>query len=333
MNRRMLVFCAALGLNLCGANAAGDVLPVFKDSFEEKTLSVACPPSLTGPVLDRYQISALPNVTIDAEEWRMAKRPVTSSSELITTGNQTEFFADAIGEYQLTYRAIAKEEFSACSTIMDLATNDTLVVELAWTGETADLDLFLHRAPVDTFLYWDEATTENVDLCYWRTCKTCIASYTDADYEQQCRTALEGVDSNPVLVWNPAENTANPRLDLDDIEGHGPEVINVRSPDPGIYRVAAHLWDLDGDIATRAQVRVLCRGDVIYTSQAVTLEEHGLTTDPTANDVWEVGDLVITEEAGQLNCSFQQFGNDECHRICPLDDANSSGCPIAACEL
>jgi len=333
MNRGALVLCAVFGLNLCGTNVAGGELPIFKDTFEDKIFSVVCPSSLTGPVLDRYQISALPNLTIDTEEWRMTKRPVTSSSQLITTGYQAEFFADAIGEYQLTYSALASEEFSTCSTSMDLGTDDLLVVELAWAGETADLDLFLHRAPIDTFHYWDEGTTENADLCYWRTCKTCTASYSDADYEQQCRTALEGVDSNPVLVWNPAKNTANPRLDLDDIEGRGPEVINIRLPDPGTYRVAVHLWDLGDDISTRAQLRVLCGGDAIYASQAVNLEEHGLKTDRTANDVWEVGDLVIIEEAGLLNCSFQQFGNDDCHRICTLDDANSSGCPLAVCEL
>ena len=54
----------------------------------------------------------------------MTTKPASSSAVLVeTSGQQAEFSRDVIGEYQLTYCAIANDEFSACSVDITIVDN------------------------------------------------------------------------------------------------------------------------------------------------------------------------------------------------------------------
>ena len=71
----------------------------------------------------------------------------------------------------------------------------------------------------------------------------------------------------------------NPKLDIDDTKGYGPENINIVKPSPGLYRIFVHYFDDYGTGNSGATVRVYLNGK----------------TKPE----WKFGPTVLTK-AGQL---------------------------------
>ena len=66
---------------------------------------------------------------------------------------------------------------------------------------------------------------------------------------------------NQEPVWfssDPVATGSNPRLDIDDTNGLGPENTNIDDPEPGTYRIAVHYWR--GSAPTRNTVRVFLNG-------------------------------------------------------------------------
>ena len=62
-----------------------------------------------------------------------------------------------------------------------------------------------------------------------------------------------------VLEWDTPGPADNPRLDLDDVEGHGPENINIDDPVTGHeYLVGVHYYDEAGWGRSQVHVRVYC---------------------------------------------------------------------------
>ena len=90
--------------------------------------------------------------------------------------------------------------------------------------------------------------------------------------------------SNGQPEWgDPAEFRDNPFLDVDDVDGFGPENINLEAPAPGTYRVLVHYWDSHGGRAPDATVEVLEFGQVVASYGPQHLGQ--------VDDVWEVADL------------------------------------------
>ncbi|MBI5485842.1 MAG: hypothetical protein HY905_00770 [Deltaproteobacteria bacterium] len=62
-----------------------------------------------------------------------------------------------------------------------------------------------------------------------------------------------------VLEWDAPGAEDNPRLDLDDVEGHGPENINIDEPVIGSeYLVGVHYYDEAGWGPSQVYVRIYC---------------------------------------------------------------------------
>jgi len=79
------------------------------------------------------------------------------------------------------------------------------------------------------------------------------------------------------------ENTNNPSLDIDDVNGWGPENIGVILPESGInYTVGIHYWDDHGYGTSLATVRVYWNGELIFESYVKEL---------VMNDYWVVGTI------------------------------------------
>jgi hypothetical protein len=137
-----------------------------------------------------------------------------------------------------------------------------LMIRLSW--DTDDTD-------VDSHLYYPGATFFDCDLdCHF---------------------------GNPSPDWGVQDDwTDDPFLDVDDVDGFGPEQTNVSEPQPGSYRFVAHYYDdtYDGSFpqGTNATVELLSYGTVVATFGPVNL--------PKRNWVWEVVDVVWPPQGGAL---------------------------------
>ena len=60
------------------------------------------------------------------------------------------------------------------------------------------------------------------------------------------------------LSWDAAGNDDDPRLDLDQTDGFGPENINIDLPPAATYRVGVHFFSDDGMGPAQVYVNVYC---------------------------------------------------------------------------
>ena len=102
------------------------------------------------------------------------------------------------------------------------------------------------------------------------------------------------------LSWDAAGSEDDPRMDIDDTEGHGPENINIDRPVEGnTYRVGVHYYDQARWGDSDAYVSVFC-GDIsinpVITYGPVTLRNGGAQN----GDFWRVADVRWD---GALGCT------------------------------
>jgi hypothetical protein len=166
------------------------------------------------------------------------------------------------------------------------------------------------------------------DDCFWRNCRVCNASYT-SNYEDECRDLIDSYNQDPNnsppprVEWTAPLSEDDPRLDLDDIQGNGPENLNVRTPLDGTYRVGVHYWDDDNFGDSVATVRIYCGGSLIKEFEPVLLRAVAGQEGNANSEFWEVGDLVWRDGT----CTLQEFGEPGCREICTRAEAENGGCP------
>jgi hypothetical protein len=123
---------------------------------------------------------------------------------------------------------IASGDTTDSKVDFDVIPGSRIHVQLTWDDPTNDQDLHLMKLP------------DAAELC---------------DQPWDCYFA----NKTPVWFSNDAEaEGSNPRLDIDDTNGLGPENTNIDDPEPGTYRVAIHYWR--GTAATRNTVRIFLNG-------------------------------------------------------------------------
>ena len=153
---------------------------------------------------------------------------------------------------------------------LDVVPLDDIRVELSWDGGFADLDLHLLET-TDTEM-WDPLG----DMHY------CNA------------------DTPP--DWGSAGPDDDPRLDVDDRGGYGPENINIYLPADGAYPVRVHYYATQGDLVVTARVVIWAEGEAIWEgTKALDWKQ-----------VWDVGQInwpdatfaasntPLTEASGQV---------------------------------
>ncbi|MCB9699871.1 MAG: choice-of-anchor D domain-containing protein [Alphaproteobacteria bacterium] len=185
-------------------------------------------------------------------DWSIARRP--SAADQAATPDPTDTPAttvrlDAAGTWEVQLVVTNEDGVPSVPTkcVIDAVPLDDLHVELSWGGPTSDLDLHL-------------------------------ADGTSGLFEVPGDTSF----CNPNPDWGTAGQSADdPRLDLDDDEGFGPENINVPAPAKGTYAVRVHLFDDVDDGAVTARVTVFTYGTAVWSGSQVMRR----------NEVWEVGQV------------------------------------------
>ncbi len=228
--------------------------------FAYPVAAIDCPGQLSPPAfasMDGFA-STDPNGQLPLTyAWSIASLPtdprgVPTSSGYLTSlsGPTTSLFVDAVGTYDVDLvvtNALGIASAPARCRI-DAIPDDDLVVELTWDTEQADLDL--HLALGDAPLFAEPGTA-----CW-------------------CSRTPE---------WSAAGSDDNPRLNLDDRAGRGPENISIPAPADGNYEIRVHYFDDHGDGAVTATIRVYLSSDPTPVFQASRLMSR--------NDVWDVGTI------------------------------------------
>lgn len=175
--------------------------------------------------------------------WTLLARPEGSHATLPEgDANRPGFVADLAGTYQAALTVTNDGGLTSlpCTVDLEALPRQALWVELSWALPGDDLDLHLLR-PGGTL--WTSGD------CHWQNC--------------QERALDWGVTGDAV---------DDPSLDLDDVEGTGPENINIQAPEPGTFSIWVHDHP-DSDVlqTNPAMVRVWLDG-VLAWSGTVDLE-------------------------------------------------------------
>lgn len=251
-------------------------------------IGLPTPPTLTCPEL--VETPPLTTVAILAEAiddgdslsymWELASREVGSSAGPPSPRNraETNFTPDIAGEYLLRVTVTDDDgEFATCETTVLAFSDEGLRVEMFWnTGGSTDMDL--HLAREEATHWFDEGGSD--DDCYYANCNA---------------------DDGDVLEWYAPGPDDNPRLDLDDTTGFGPENINIDEPRSGTYTIGVHAYSGRGDVT----VRVYCGGDRTFPRAEfgpVTLTSPG-GGGPTSR-FWRVAEVDIT---GPASCTIRDL--------------------------
>jgi hypothetical protein len=232
---------------------------------------VTCPETITTPPLRPVEVvaTAEDDGTIASWRWSTSARPDGSTAGDPSPRNAaaTEFTPDIAGVYELTVVATDDDGMTGtCTTRVEAGNVDGLRVEMFWdVGGSTDMDLHLL----------------NPDATRWTSDNDC--------YYGNCNTNRSGV---PILDWYGPDDEDDPRLDIDDTTGFGPENINITRPEPGTYRVGVH--NFDGAGPHGVTVNIYCGGSTTVprrTFGPVSLRGRGGSS---RNDFWRVADVNIT---------------------------------------
>jgi hypothetical protein len=188
---------------------------------------------LTGE--NSYDLNAPPQ-PISAWEWQMIEWPPGANpADFELTGITSPFLSlwlPLAGRYVARLKVTNQDDgvssgVSPTSDVEIFAVPDSRVhVELIWDHPNNDMDLHLTNADVS------DLVCKAPDDCFWDDCLLlCL------DPEADCRL--------PLPQWFggfPVYEGGNPRLDIDDTNGLGPENAVIDAPEPGRYRVYVHYY-------------------------------------------------------------------------------------------
>lgn len=185
----------------------------------------------------RCSLPGTPDTVIEAYEWTQSIRPQGSTAVLSsTTADRVELPTDVPGEYCTrlhVYDNTGVRSCEAAEVCFDVVPTEDLHIQLVWDHPDADLDLHVTR---------DDGAAFNHDTDVYFSNREPVGAPWSDDPEQ------------------------NPRLDVDDDGGYGPENTNVVHPAPSArFTVYVHYWraQTDGDPRTTATVRVFVYGQQV----------------------------------------------------------------------
>ena len=173
-------------------------------------------------------------------------------------------------------------------------------IQLVWDSATTDHDLHLvYASPIPA----SEGTAYHTTWdCYWKSCKTNCDQFSIRPCE------------NPTQWFPdfPAFEGPNPRLDIDDTFGLGPENINIDSPAEGLYKVYVHYYAIgsaEDSVRSYATLRIYGNGLLKAEYQRV-LEK---------NQLWSIAELDWRVDTG---LSVSPIPSDDATEIGTIQDVS-----------
>jgi hypothetical protein len=210
---------------------------------------------------------------IVAWRWELVDVPTGSSAEppAPATAQVAYFMPDVAGEYTIRLTVTDDDGGTGSCTFLVRATpSEGLRVELYWnppesSSDPTDVDLHLLHPSAPNWFH-------DAHDCYYANCNA---------------------SSMMVLEWDvPSYPPDNPRLDIDDVEGYGPENINIDEPVAGhTYSVGVHYFSDDGWGPSQAYVKIYC--GTTSTSPVYEVGPQRLTAswDWMDNEFWKVAEV------------------------------------------
>ncbi|MCC6877716.1 MAG: PKD domain-containing protein [Sandaracinaceae bacterium] len=245
--------------------------------------TVTCPPPATTRPLTAVTLSGTasdPDGVIASYQWTLVSAPAGASGTFGSPSSATTSFTpNLVGVYTVRLTVTDNQGLTATCTTTVTARGDGIRIEVTWNTDFSDVDTHLLRMAGGT--PWFNTPND----CYY-------------------------LNTNP--AWDAAGTPDDPRLDIDDVEGFGPENITLDVPvTNATYRVGIHYYDDDLAGASTVTVRIYC-GDISVVPMATytrTLNNGGGL--PDANDFWRVADV-------------RWLGGDSC-AVTPINTLTTAG--------
>ncbi len=246
----------------------------LSSSCDVRVIGTPTPPTLTCPmeVVTRpltatpIEAMAIDDGTLSNWRWDLTGQPMGSAAAPPSPRNNpvTSFTPDIAGTYELTVRVRDDDGNTATCMTTVLAVNDQgLRVEMFWDTDRTDMDLHL-LSPRATA--WT-----NPEDCYYANCV------------------------GGGLNWGPGGADDDPRLDIDDTNGFGPENTNIDEPENGTFRVGVHAFRGRGNVT----VRIYCGGDRMTPARTIG------PVPVSDQNLWKVADVEIDG----LDCTITELTN------------------------
>jgi hypothetical protein len=236
----------------------------------------------------------IPN-TEEGYSWEIVKAPAGFAGRLVPTRedasnmdwSRRELRLLLAGEYIIRLKTRDNTGFESCNedeVRIVAIPNEKILVELTWTN------------PTDP----DETDEDGSDVDLHMT-KMGPGRWFEAPYDVYFRNSNSGPGSDNNRLWNPE----SPSLDIDDINGAGPENIQMNDPAPcQWYAVGVHYYKQVYGTAY-ATVRIYINGNVVYEKLNQPLTRNGQFWDVArihwdSGLVYDVDQLLPAAPNGQL---------------------------------
>ncbi len=238
--------------------------------------SAICPPDIDTTPLTEVELvgDGEDDGRIVGWRWSVVSRPTGSSAPgpAPDTAQVSYFMPDVAGEYRIRLTVTDDDGLTgSCEFSVNAIPSEGLRVELYWNppeSPSDPTDVDLHLLHPTSPVWFDDAGD-----CYYANCNA---------------------SASMILEWDvPAFWPDNPRLDIDDVEGYGPENINIDNPVTGsTYTVGVHYFSDDGWGPSQVYVKIYCGTvslDPVFEIGPVRLTAG---VDYEGNDFWKVADVT-----------------------------------------
>lgn len=192
-------------------------------------------------------------------EWSLAARPQDSAAALVNQPGamEQELFLDLSGTYVLELKVWDNEEVASCNTAratIHAISEEDIHIQLVWDtpndpnqNDSSGSDVDLHLLHPNAGGVWNDNPWD----CFWQNLIP--------DWGSSRPPGVDSFDCEREPTRQGCHD--DPSLDIDDVDGWGPENINLDNPEPNTtYKVGVHYFSDHGYSVSYATVRVFLGG-------------------------------------------------------------------------